>query len=487
MVIKSCLREKIRKNGDFALENVKRRAILKVPAKASMWYVASSAVARAIGALGTPIFTRLLTPEEYGVYPLYNTWLGVISVLVTLELTGAVIYRGLQRYSDDANSFIGAVLGLIFAVFGAFCVIYAIFARAFNGLTGLSTSVVLLMLLQIISSSVISLYTAKARFEYKYKTVAALNVITSFAMPALAIMLIRSTDIRAEARIIASSLTLAAIALAIFLKLLNSSGIIYSKDTWLYLLKQSLPLLPHYFAMTMILKSGEIAISRIHGAETLGKFSVSLSLGMALTIVTGGVMSALSPWMLRRVQNNEMERIRDLLLLLTKLISLACLGLLAIAPEALSILASRSYRSALPAVYPISLSVIPSFISGALMSGSLYFDKSTLASLPAIGAACISGALSFLLLPIIDYRYFAVFLLASYTILAALNIVTFSKMAKSTPIHTRKTLIIFLATCGYAALLFALRGVIVSRFILALPLVPIIFNVAIKAFREIKE
>ena len=468
------------------MENAKGRIALRVPAKASLWYVASSAVARAIGALGTPIFTRLLTPEEYGLYPLYNTWLGVLTVIITLELTGTVMYRGLQRHREDTDSFIGAVLGLILTLSVIFLVIYALLGGFINRLTGLGTPEMLLMLVQIVSTSVISLYTARARFEYRYKAVAFLNLLTAVASPMLAVLFIAS-GIRAESRIIGSALALALTALPILIVTVRHCGALYSRNTWRYLLGKSLPLMPHYFAMTMILKVGEIAVSRIHGQEALGRFSVAMSVGMSLTVVTGGVMSALSPWMLRRVGGGDIGRIRELLFLLTELISLSCLGLFAIAPEALALLASPAYRSALPAVYPLALSVIPTFLSGALMSGAAYFERSGISALPAVCAACLSAILSLLLLPFVDYRYLSLTVLACYTLLAALNVLTFTKMAGSAPIYVRKTLLVFLGTCGYAALLFAIRDVMLSRLILAVPLVPVVFKVGTRAIKEMRE
>ena len=451
-----------------------------------MWYIASSAIARAIGALGTPIFTRLLTPEEYGLYPLYGSWLSVFSVIITLELTGAAMYRGLQRHGTEKDDFISAVLGLILTLFVVFCAIYAIFGNFINSFTGLQPSITRLMLAQILASAVLSLYTARARFEYKYKVVALLNVLSAIFSPAVAIVLIR-LGLRAEARIYGSSLTLAVIALPIIVAMLRRSTKLYSRKKWLYLLRRAVPLLPHYFSMTLILKIAEITVSRIHGGEALGKISVALSVGMSLTVITGGLLSALSPWMLRRVKAGEISRIRELLLILTKLISLSCLGLLALAPEAMAILSSSAFHSALPTVYPLALSVIPTFLSGALMSGGVYFEKSGLSALPAIASASFSTILSLTLIPILGYQAMGVLVLLSYSLLAILNVAVFTKSAKEAPIFIKKTLRIFFAAIGYGTLLFLLRDVLLSRILLLLPLIVPLLSVAKETLKKIKE
>ena len=452
------------------MENIKRRATIRIPAKASLWYIASSAFARLIGALGTPVFTRLLTPEEYGLYPLYNTWLGVFTVIITLEMTGAVLYRGFQRYADDKERFADGVLGLILALFVGFGVLYALFHSLIDRLTGLNSAITSLMLLQIFANTVLSLYISRARFEYRYRSVVLLNLISSLTAPLMAITLIGTVGMRGEARIVASSLTLTAIALPVLFGLVKKVKSLASTDVWRYMLRRSLPLLPHYFSMTLILKVGELGISRIYGSAALGKYSVALSLGMALTVVTGGILSALSPWMLRRMKGGETERIRDLFLLLTELISVFCLGLLAVAPEVLALFSSGAYHSALPAVYPIALSVIPTFLSSALMSGGAYFERGGISALPSIVSASVSILLTLTLLPITDYRLVGLFVLISYTTLAALNVLVFTKMANEPPIYIKKTLAVFLLCCSYAALLFVFRDVITARLLLALPL-----------------
>ena len=467
------------------MENVKRRPTLRIPAKASVWYIGSSATARLIGALGTPIFTRLLTPEEYGVYPLYNTWLGIFTVAVTAELTGAAIYRGLQRHADDTDGFVSAVMGLILTLFGIFSLLFAILREPLGRLTGLGGSLTALMLVQILGTATISLYTARARFEYRYKTVAMMNILTAALIPLLALAIIYTTRIRAEARIIASALSACVIAAPILIK--TARGRLIAPKTWRYLLGRSLPLLPHYLGMTAILKIGEISVSRLYGAAALGKYSVALSVGLALTVITSGVMSALSPWLIRRVRCGELERVRELLLILTRIISVSCLLLLAIAPEAMAIFSSGAYHAALPAVYPVALSVIPTFLSGALMSGLVYYERSALSSVPAVIAACVSAVLTLTLLPYTDYRYAALFSLVAYITLAVMNVLVFTKTAGKSPVAVRSTLTTFILSCGYAALLYALRDALPVRILLAIPPAVLLLYVSKEAYERIKE
>ena len=455
------------------MENIKRQPILKIPAKASVWYIGSGAVARGIGALSTPIFTRLLMPTEYGLYPLYVSWISVFSVLVTLELTGSAIYRGFQKH-ESKEEFTSAILGLLGTVFVGFCALYFAFYNVIGKYTGLSLPISILMFTQIFASSVVTLYLARARFEYKYKAVAALNLISALFIPLSAIAIILTLGIKAEARIYASSITTALISIPIIIMILKRSDKLYSREIWKYMLRRSIPLLPHYFATALILKSAEISIGRSHGPESLSQYSIAVSVGMILTIVTGGLISALSPWIIRKIQEDNVDKIRDFLLLITRTLSLLSLVILAVAPELLAFLAAEGFREALPAIYPLEIAVVFSFLSGSLISACSYYERSGMSSLPSIAAATVSVVLAFFVLPKVDYRFAGIFVLVSYLIMALLASLVFKRLSGNPLVNLRKSTLILLLTIVYASVLFAFRDVILSRIFLALPILALL-------------
>lgn len=469
------------------MEKASKHIKLKVPAKATVWYIGSGALARAIGALSTPIFTRLLTPEEYGLYPLYNSWIGVLSVIITLELTGGVIYRGLQKHSHIKDGFVSATFGLLGVIFFGFCALYFALYRFIGLYTGLNIKISILMMLQIFATAILSLYLAKARFEYRYKVVAALNIASALLMPFVAITIVFMTAIRAEARIYAASLTSLIISIPIAYAIIKSSEKLYNKDIWRYLIRHAIPLLPHYLASSLILKIGEISISKSFGTEMLGRYSIAISVGMVLTVVTGGLLSALTPWMIRKIREGGIKKIQEFLLLSVKGLSLLSLAILAFTPEVMSLMATEGFRSALPAVYPLEIAVVFSFLSGAIMSACSYYERGAISSLPSIASASVSAILSILVLPNVDYRFAGLFALISYIVLSLCAALVFKHLSGDLPISIKKCAGIFLLTALYAALLLSLSKVIISRVFLVIPLLPLLYFTGKEIIEKIRE
>ena len=53
--------------------------------------------------LTTPVFTRLMTDIEYGRYSIYNSWLGIAEIIITLNLAAGVYTRGLIKNEADQD------------------------------------------------------------------------------------------------------------------------------------------------------------------------------------------------------------------------------------------------------------------------------------------------------------------------------------------------------------------------------------------------
>ena len=82
---------------------------IKIPAKASVWYLAASALSKGVGIITTPIFTRLLSGEDYGGFALYMTLLGGASLICSAFNSGSAIYKGLNKNENkkDYSKIIG--------------------------------------------------------------------------------------------------------------------------------------------------------------------------------------------------------------------------------------------------------------------------------------------------------------------------------------------------------------------------------------------
>lgn len=57
--------------------------------KAGIMFVILQYTQQAIVILSTPVFTRIMPTDEYGLVSIYNTWQGILNILLTLRLSAS--------------------------------------------------------------------------------------------------------------------------------------------------------------------------------------------------------------------------------------------------------------------------------------------------------------------------------------------------------------------------------------------------------------
>ena len=69
--------------------------------KASIWFLLCSFLQKGISMITTPIFTRLLSTSQYGQFNVFNSWLSIVTIVVSLNLCYGVYTQGLIKFDKD--------------------------------------------------------------------------------------------------------------------------------------------------------------------------------------------------------------------------------------------------------------------------------------------------------------------------------------------------------------------------------------------------
>ena len=59
--------------------------------KSGVWYTLSSFLLKAIGFLTTPIFTRMLSHEDFGMFSNFTSVESIFAIIISLNLTASLI------------------------------------------------------------------------------------------------------------------------------------------------------------------------------------------------------------------------------------------------------------------------------------------------------------------------------------------------------------------------------------------------------------
>ena len=150
---------------------LKRYNDISIVAKATLWFVFCNIVQKGIAFITTPIFTRLMSTEQYGQYSIYLSWLHIFTIITTLRLTGAVFNKGMSKYKEDRDTYTSTMQTITFVLTFIVFAVYLIFRSQINALTELPTFIMVAIFAELLVAPAIEFWTVRKRYEYIYKPV----------------------------------------------------------------------------------------------------------------------------------------------------------------------------------------------------------------------------------------------------------------------------------------------------------------------------
>lgn len=396
------------KNVSGLLEKYKK---IPVPVRASAWFVICSILQRGISFITVPIFTRLMTTEQYGVYSTYISWYTILLVFTSLNLFYGVFNNAMLKYEDQLDKYISSMQGLIIVITGGFFVLYMIFHDFFNNLFGMSTQLMLLLFLELLFTPALLFWTSHNRFNYRYRKVIIVTLIKSILNPCLGVILVLLSEQKDIARVISTVLVEIIICGIIAAYQFYKGKCFYNKEFWKYAVLFNLPLLPHYLSGSILNQGDRIMISKMVGSSQVAFYSVAYNLGHVLNMVISAITASFVPWLYKKLTEKKLTDIARvtnfILILMAAIVSL----LMFFAPELLYFLASPEYAEAVYVIPPIAASLFFVMMYHLLANVEFFYSERKYVTIGSISAAVLNLILNYIFIQ--KYGYYA----AGYTTL----------------------------------------------------------------------
>ena len=209
---------------------LKRYNSVSIVAKATLWFVVCSILQKGIAVITTPIFTRLMSPEQYGQFSIYTSWLSIFTIITTLRLNGAVFNKGMSKFKDDRDTYTSTMqfVTLLMAVI-AFCV-YLIFHNQINKLTELPTFIMIAIFVELLVTPAIDFWTVRKRYEYEYKSVVFRTLLMAILNAEVGIVAVLLSDEKGYARILSCIIVNFFFGVVLFIYNMRRSRVLFKKE-----------------------------------------------------------------------------------------------------------------------------------------------------------------------------------------------------------------------------------------------------------------
>ena len=380
--------------------------------RASLWFVICGFLQKAISLLTTPVFSRLLSTSEYGVFNVYISWQNIIMIFASLNLASGVYLRGLIKYQEDEEEFTNSLQSLYLVNFIIVFTIYLTLSSFWNRLFELPTSYICLIFGDILFQTAFHFWSARQRVKFQYRALVVLTLINAVLRPTLGIFAVIHSSDKVTARIYSMVIADALVFGYIFVRMYVHRGKIITTTYWKYALTYNIPLIPHYLSQIVLNSSDRIMINNLVDASKAGIYSLAYSAAAVLTIVNQSILNSYNPWMYQKIRDKQYQNIGKTSYGILILVAAVNLALIICAPEVIAIMAPPSYYQAIWVIPPVTMSVYFMFLYSLFANFEFYYEKTKYMMIASVSGAALNVFLNYIFIQ--KYGFLA----AGYTTLA---------------------------------------------------------------------
>ena len=389
--------------------------------KSGFWYIMSNIMIRAVGIITSPVYTRLLSPEEKVLADNFNAYVSIFTTVTCLCLIYSV-GRAKLDFGDEFDGYMSAIQTLS-SGFGILVLVLAMINSArLSALMQYTRVELFLMFLYLVIYPSIDYMQYKYRFEYRYRENIAISVIITVATVFASIAFILAMPAhKSFAKILGTVLPSMTVGLWCYITLLKNGKVLYNKKYWAYALRIGLPMIPHGLALVILNKIDSLMIMNYCGKHDGGIYTTGYSIAVLLSVITNAIGSAWLPWFNEKLHSGERRAVRDKNILLMISGCILTLGFITVGPEAIKMLTAPAYHSCMYVLPPVAVGTLCQYFYTNYVNLELYHKKTALIAVNSIIAAIANVILNYIFIPKYGYLAAAYTTIAGYFLLMVLH------------------------------------------------------------------
>lgn len=416
----------------------------KVVLTSGVWYTICMIVRKGLAFLAMPIFTRIMSQSDVGLFNTYASWISLFATLTTFDLPLAII-RSKHEFKGDEDCYSFSVLTLtsvIVSVVFAVCLLFK--DLLFHNLLEMPDPYIYIMFFYLLLSPAFDVFATKQRAYYKYKTHTAATMTASVATLGVSLVLVLLMKDKLTGRFIGQYITMGVVGL-VFYVVLAVQGKRIKLEYWKNSFLLCFPLLLHLIALYLLASSDKIMITKYVGAEYTALYSVANSCVSIASLLMQAMNRSWAPWMLDMLAAGQSERLRKAAKpYLLGYFALVVVCLL-VAPELILILGGKPYADAARLIPPLFVGTLFYFVYQMYLQTEFYEKKTKVIGVATIFAAAINVGLNLVLLPRFGYIAAGYTTMIGYMFMFAFHYIYASKLGYKNVFDRKFTFLVLAA------------------------------------------
>lgn len=381
---------------------------------AGFWYTIGNILIKGINFLTVPLFSRILTTEEFGLYNTFIAYDSILCIVMSLALYMSIQSANIEFKNkiDEYTSSITLVYILFaFLLFG----IVFLFGDWLAVVFDFPKLILYMLILYSFGSGIISLYNQRVSLDYDYKKYLLVVFLNSIGNIVLSLIFIFTVfnDNKAFGRIIGVTLSMFGLSIILLSYIYRRAKLKLNKEYISFGIRYSIPIVPHGLSQVVLSQFDRIMISKLVNNDATGIYSLAGNIKLILTIITNSLSSVWRTWFYEHIGTNDTKNIQNKATLLTAGFAMLSVGMISISPEIIMFLGGKEYIMGKYVAIPMIVDAFILFLYNIIIPAEYYKKRTTFIMLGTLFAAVLDVITNYIF--ILKYGYVA----AAYTTLFA--------------------------------------------------------------------
>lgn len=353
--------------------------------------------------LTIPIFTRLLSPEEYGVLAIFTSILAIFTIIMGLNFHASIAVKYYDR-DKDFPEFLGTNLFFLFANNIILIFVCFIFNSSLASIFSVNSDIFIIAVIVSTFVFFIQVELSYLQASQQSKRYAGITVIRNLLVTSLAILwtyLLK--DNRYYGNIYSQLIVLGIIFFFVMFNLKKVSKFSIKYRHLRYALLFSIPLIPHSLAGIVLSQIDRIMINNYLGSHQVGLYFLAYNVGLLVSVFVAALNNAWVPIFFESLKNGYFEKIQKLAEKYSKVVLVAALGLILFSKDVITIMADKQYIDSYKIVPLFALSGVAGFFYTLFVNYAFYNRRTGLVSIISVAVCLINIFLNYILIPRFGY------------------------------------------------------------------------------------
>lgn len=280
--------------------------------KVAFFNMLSIVIMRGFSVITAPIFSRLLGTNGYGVTSNYSVWVGIVTIVFSLQTHGTLINAISEFPTEEQHKYRSSIMSLSMLFFVVCSIFVFVFIKPISEKLDMNWVLITLILFQSFGGFCLNFMNTKLTYEMRAGQNVLRSTIVSVGNLLLSIILVivMPKSINYFGKVVGPAVSTGIMGIVFCVHTLKVGKTFYNKKYWAFCLSLVLPLV-FYNLSSLLLGHIDILMVRwLCGTADSGIYGYAFNFCGILTTLFGALNKTWVPFFFEDCRNGDTEKIK---------------------------------------------------------------------------------------------------------------------------------------------------------------------------------